>query len=196
MDRRAGEPADGGRGGQADPPRGAPPRAGRRPGRRGHRRRQRDPPQPGRAVRSQPADRVVHVPRPDGCRQDRAGPGAGPVPVRRPLVAAAEAQVAADPGEPASDALGGGDGGPEVIEVGGVGLGEHHGTRRRALHLALLDRSRHRLDLSFGLDHRFVLLVRLPRATSVARASSRGCQCCLTVATHASTSSSAVGSIA
>ena len=77
VDGRAGEPADGGRGGQADPPRGAPPRARRRPGRRRHRRRQRHPPQPGRAVRPQPADRVVHVPRPDGRRQDRAGPGAG-----------------------------------------------------------------------------------------------------------------------
>jgi ATP-dependent Clp protease ATP-binding subunit ClpB len=32
---------------------------------------QRDPPQPGRAVRPQPADRVVHVPRPHRRRQDR-----------------------------------------------------------------------------------------------------------------------------
>ena len=77
VDGRPGEPADGGRGGQADPPRGAPPRARRRPGRRRDRRRQRHPPQPGRPVRPQPADRVVHVPRADRRRQDRAGPGAG-----------------------------------------------------------------------------------------------------------------------
>ena len=36
VDRRAGQPADGGRDGQAGPPRGAPPRAGHRPGRRRH----------------------------------------------------------------------------------------------------------------------------------------------------------------
>jgi ATP-dependent Clp protease ATP-binding subunit ClpB len=42
---------------QARPPRGAAAPAGDRPGRRGHRGRQRDPPQPRRAVRPQPADR-------------------------------------------------------------------------------------------------------------------------------------------
>ena len=78
-----GEPADGGRGGQADPPRGAPPRARRRPGRCRHRRRQCHPPQPGRAVRPAPSDRLVPVPRPDRCRQDRARPGARRLPVRR-----------------------------------------------------------------------------------------------------------------
>ena len=46
-------------------------------------RRQRHPPQPRRPVRPQPADRLVHVPRPDRRRQDRAGPGARRVPVRR-----------------------------------------------------------------------------------------------------------------
>ena len=44
---------------------------------------ERDPPQPGRAVRPQPTDRVVHVPRADGSRQDRARPRPGRVPVRR-----------------------------------------------------------------------------------------------------------------
>ena len=77
VDRRAGQPADGGRGGEADPPRGAPPRARGRPGRRRAGGGQRDPPQPGRAFRSQPADRVVHVPRADGRRQDRARPRPG-----------------------------------------------------------------------------------------------------------------------
>ena len=83
VDGRAGQPADGGRGGQADPPRGAPPRARGRSGRCGPRRRQRGAPQPGRTLRPQPADRVVHVPRADGRRQDRAGACARAVPVRR-----------------------------------------------------------------------------------------------------------------
>ncbi len=39
--------------------------------------------QPGRRRRPEPADRLVHVPRPDRRRQDRAGQGAGGVPVRR-----------------------------------------------------------------------------------------------------------------
>jgi ATP-dependent Clp protease ATP-binding subunit ClpB len=77
------QPADGVRDVQARAPRGAAARAGHRPGRRRHRRRQRDPAQPRRVVRPQPADRVVHVPRPDRCRQDRAGAGAGRVPLRR-----------------------------------------------------------------------------------------------------------------
>ena len=37
----------------------------------------------GRHLRPGPADRLVPVPRPDRCRQDRAGQGAGGVPVRR-----------------------------------------------------------------------------------------------------------------
>ena len=44
---------------------------------------QRHPPQPRRPVRPAPPDRLVPVPRPDRRRQDRAGPGAGRVPVRR-----------------------------------------------------------------------------------------------------------------
>ncbi len=40
-------------------------------------------PHPGRGRRPQPADRFVPVPRPDRCRQDRAGQGAGRLPVRR-----------------------------------------------------------------------------------------------------------------
>ena len=38
---------------------------------------------PGRHLRPEPAHRVVPVPRPDRCRQDRAGQVAGGVPVRR-----------------------------------------------------------------------------------------------------------------
>ena len=44
---------------------------------------QRHPPQPGRPVRPEPADRLVPVPRPHRRRQDRAGPGAGRLPLRR-----------------------------------------------------------------------------------------------------------------
>ena len=54
-----------------------------RPGRGGDRGRERDPPFARRAVRSEPADRLVPVPRPDRCRQDRAGARARRVPVRR-----------------------------------------------------------------------------------------------------------------
>ena len=53
------------------------------PGRRRPGRGQRHPAQPGRPVRPAPADRLVPVPRPDGRRQDRAGPVAGRLPVRR-----------------------------------------------------------------------------------------------------------------
>ena len=63
VDRRPREPPDGGRGGEVDPPRGAPPRAGRRSGRCRHGSGQRHPPQPGGAVRSPPSDRFVPVPR-------------------------------------------------------------------------------------------------------------------------------------
>ena len=57
------------------------PRGG--PGRRRAGGLQRHPPQPGRAVGPQPAHRLVPVPRPHGRGQDRAGPGAGRVPLRR-----------------------------------------------------------------------------------------------------------------
>ena len=63
---------------QARPPRGAPPPAGHRPGRRGHRRRQRDPAQPRRAVRPEPADRLVHVPRARPASARPSWPGRSP----------------------------------------------------------------------------------------------------------------------
>ena len=40
-------------------------------------------PRPRRAQGPEPADRLVHLPRPDRRRQDRAGARAGRVPVRR-----------------------------------------------------------------------------------------------------------------
>ena len=49
----------------------------------GSRRRRRRPPQPRRLARPQPADRLVSVPGTDRRRQDRAGQGAGGVPVRQ-----------------------------------------------------------------------------------------------------------------
>ena len=68
---------------EARAPRGGAARAGHRPGRRGARGRQRHPPQPRRPVRPEPADRLVPVPRPHRRRQDRAGPRARRLPVRR-----------------------------------------------------------------------------------------------------------------
>ena len=53
------------------------------PGGGGRGRGQRHPPLPGRPVRPAPTDRQLPVPRPDRRRQDRAGPGARRVPVRR-----------------------------------------------------------------------------------------------------------------
>ena len=78
-----GRAADGGRDGQAAAHGGRARRAGHRAagGRAGGVRR--GPPGPGRHQRPQPADRLVPVPRPDRRRQDRAGQGAGRVPVRR-----------------------------------------------------------------------------------------------------------------
>ena len=52
--------------------------AGRRPGRGRRRGVQRDPPRPRRPQRPEPADRLVHVPRPHRRRQDRARPRASP----------------------------------------------------------------------------------------------------------------------
>ena len=60
-----------------------PRRAGRRPARRRPRGVRRRPPGALRRRRPRPADRLVPVPRPDRRRQDRAGQGAGGVPVRR-----------------------------------------------------------------------------------------------------------------
>ena len=57
--------------------------AGRRPAAGRHRGGQRRPAEPGRAGRPQPADRLVHLPRPDRRRQDRDRPRARRVPVRR-----------------------------------------------------------------------------------------------------------------
>ena len=58
-------------------------RAGRRPARRRPRRLRRRPPGALRRRRPRPPHRLVPVPRPDRRRQDRAGQGAGGVPVRR-----------------------------------------------------------------------------------------------------------------
>ena len=58
-------------------------RARDRPGRGGGGGRERDPALARRALRSAPADRLVPVPRPDRCRQDRARAHARRVPVRR-----------------------------------------------------------------------------------------------------------------
>ena len=83
VDRHPGQPPDGRRGPEAAPDgRAAAPARGR-PGRGDQRRRQRHPPGPGRAAGPAPAARQLHLPGPDRRRQDRAGPGAGRVPVRR-----------------------------------------------------------------------------------------------------------------
>ena len=57
--------------------------ARRRPGRGGAGRVQGGAPRARRAAGPEPADRLVHVPRADGRRQDRADQGAGRIPVRR-----------------------------------------------------------------------------------------------------------------
>ena len=54
---------------------------------------QRHPPVAQRPVRPQPADRQLPVPRPDRRGQDRAGPGAGRVPLRRRAVDGAHRHV-------------------------------------------------------------------------------------------------------
>ena len=71
---RNGAPAADGRG-------AAPERGG--PGRGDHGHLARHPAQPGGPQGSQAAHRVVHFLRADGCREDRAGARAGPLPVRR-----------------------------------------------------------------------------------------------------------------
>ena len=83
LDRYAGQPADRRRDREADEDGGPPPRARHRPGRSDHGRRQRHPPLARRALRSEPAARQLHLPRSDRRRQDRAGAGAGAVPLRR-----------------------------------------------------------------------------------------------------------------
>ena len=83
MDRHPGRPAARGRDRQAAAHGGRTRQAGRRPeeGRAG--RFGCGAPQPGRRRRPQPAHRLVPVPRPHRRRQDRAGQGAGRLPVRR-----------------------------------------------------------------------------------------------------------------
>ncbi len=83
LDRDPGRPAAGGRDRQAaaDGVRARP--AGRRPTRGGAGGQRRRPAGPGRHLRPRPADRIVPVHRPDRRRQDRAGQGAGRLPVRR-----------------------------------------------------------------------------------------------------------------
>ena len=83
VDRRPGQPAHGGRDAEARPHGGRAAQPGHRPGRGGHRGRERDPPVARRAVGPEPADRLVPVPRPDRRRQDRARPLARRLPVRR-----------------------------------------------------------------------------------------------------------------
>ncbi len=83
LDRHPGRPDARGRDRQAAAHGGGARRAPGRPGRRGARRLRRRPPRPGRHLRPRPPDRLVPVPRPDRRRQDRAGQGAGGVPVRR-----------------------------------------------------------------------------------------------------------------
>ena len=83
VDRHPGRPAARGRDGEAAADGGGHRRAGHRPGRGGARGVRRGPPGAGRGRRPGPADGLVPVPRPDRCRQDRAGEGAGGVPVRR-----------------------------------------------------------------------------------------------------------------
>ena len=61
----------------------APASARRRPGRRGHRRGQRDSARPRGTAGSEPAARQLHLPRSDRRRQDGTGPRARRVPVRR-----------------------------------------------------------------------------------------------------------------
>ena len=87
LDRHSGHPAAGGRDRPADADGRRDPRVGGRPG-RGHQGRvPRHPPLARRPQGPQPADRLVHLLRPHGRRQDRAGPGAGASscsPTRRP----------------------------------------------------------------------------------------------------------------
>ena len=83
LDRRARVAPHGGRGAEAGAPGVHPARARGGAGRGGLRRGQRHPAQPGRAERPQPAHRVVPLPGADRRGQDRAGPCAGRVPLRR-----------------------------------------------------------------------------------------------------------------
>ena len=83
VDRHPRVAADGRRAREARAARRGAARARDRPGLGGVRGRERDPPFARRALRSAPADRLVPVPRPDRCRQDRARAHARRLPVRR-----------------------------------------------------------------------------------------------------------------
>ena len=89
LDRRAGRPDARRREGEAAAHGGADRQARRRPGRGRQGGLDRGAPRPRRPAGSEPADRLVHVPRADRRRQDRADQGAGGIPVRR--------RVGADP---------------------------------------------------------------------------------------------------
>ena len=80
---RAGRAPARGRDREADPHGGAAPRARRRTGRGGRGGRQRAATRTHRPPGSEPADRLVHLPRPDRRGEDRARPGARRVHVRR-----------------------------------------------------------------------------------------------------------------
>ena len=75
--------ADRGGDGQAPAHGGRAPQAGHRPGGRHPGRLPGHPPHPGRPQGSQAPVGLLHLPRPLGCREDRAGQDPGRVPVRR-----------------------------------------------------------------------------------------------------------------
>ncbi len=77
------QPARRGRDREAAADGGPAPRTGGRAGRGGRRGVERHPPGPGGAAGPGAPPGELHLPRADGGRQDRAGPGPRPVPVRR-----------------------------------------------------------------------------------------------------------------
>src|ERR1051326_2418519 len=90
VDRHPAHPAAGGGDGAAAPHGGGDPPAGHRPGRGDHRGGPGDPAEPRGAQGPQPADRLPSLQRPPPGRHDRAGAGAGQVPLR--------GRAGADPG--------------------------------------------------------------------------------------------------
>ena len=93
LDRRAGRPDAGRREGKAPQDGGDDRQARRRPGRSGQGGLDRGAPRARRAAGPEPADRLVHVPRTDRRRQDRADQGARRISVRRRERAAAHRHV-------------------------------------------------------------------------------------------------------
>ncbi len=83
VDRHPGLQAHRGRDAEAHPDGGGAAQARHRPGGRDRRRLEGDPPRPRRDQGPEAPDRLVHLPRPVGRRQDRARPHARRVPVRR-----------------------------------------------------------------------------------------------------------------